>query len=347
MTRWLLPATVLAAFLSLGSSCFDRDDHSPTSPSVLDALVVEVSESSVPADGASTVKITGRIDPAARAEHPKLKFKTTEGVFTESTATPPKEVDREVAADGSASATLRSSRQVGPAEVTVLVENEQSVFAKASVTFTESAPGATLQLATPASAPADGATLSAVTATVASGLPSGSRTVTFKTNLGQFADNSMKTTTDTADADNRARADLVSPVTTGTARLTASVDGVTVERSILFTQALPDDIIVGVDRSVLEASNETEGKTTVTVRLLRDVGSVSDNTPIEVSVVAVDGGAEIPMRVENLGPVSGNSETFTLIAGPITFRGPAEVVVTVDGSTARGSALIEVVAAEP
>lgn len=339
-------SAALLAFLALGSSCFDPDDHSPTSPAVQSAITVVASATTLPADGVSTVVITGTIDPVARAANPKLVFKTTRGEFVEAAAdaTDKTEVERQVGLDGSTTATLRSSRQVGPAEVTVSVANRDSVFARVTVDFVASDPSDTIGLvAAAASAPADGATLTALTATLDEGIAAGTE-VQFKTTRGTFVDNGMKTTTQPAGADRRARADLESPVEPGRARLTAEVDGVTAQLFFDFNHALPDTILVTSDRSLLEASNETAGKSQVTVTLLRDVGEVSDTTPVQVRVVAQDDGAEIPARLEGLGPTDGGSTTFTLIVGPVTFRGLANIEARVDGAGAVGTALIEIVA---
>lgn len=337
---------LLGVVLTAGD-CFDPDEHLPTAPATLEALQVTLSSATIPADGTSTLTVTGAIDPRAESANRTLVFTTSDGIFLEATATPFRTVERTVEPSGEASVTLRSSHNVGSVEITVQVKDKPEVVFRTSVEFSRADPAGTLGfLALPASVPADLETLTPVTVEIDERLPSGSRTVTFTTNRGTFATatNSAGTTaTATAEADQRARVDLKSPLDPGTARLTAAVDGVVVETSLEFVAALPQTILVTPTKVALPATNTDAGTTPVAVRLLRDAGKVSPTT-VQARLLEEASGAELAALIRGLVPSNASGETtFTLTAGSLTYRGPAIIEVRVEGASAVGRARIEIV----
>lgn len=336
------PALLVAILTLCITGCYEPDDHSPTAPAVRNALVLFVSADSIPADGVSSLVVTAKIDPAATTANRTLVFTTNDGSFVEATGADAKTLERVVDAQGEASATLRSSRNVRPVEITVTVKEVSTVVARTTVSFTEAPAAETLSFVeSPASAPADGATRSPVTVAIAASLPSTSREVSFTTSLGTFAQSGNSSHAATAGSDHRARADLISPDAPGQARLTAEVDGVTVQTFVDFVAALPETILVFPAKSRLEATQEAAGSTQVAVTLLRSVGQVS-STVVQPRLVAADTRQVLPASFSALQPTR-RETTFTLTVGPIAYRGLADLEVQVPGSSEVGTARIEII----
>ncbi len=184
--------------------------------------------------------------------------------------------------------------------------------------------------AAPSSGPADGVTPLMVSATVAARLPAGRRTVTFRTTLGQVLPVAID-----ADGSNMARTSLVS-TTTGTARITATVDGATAETTAQFTSALPDRVNVAPDAVALKSGEST----TIRVTLLRATGTVSPHLEVSYSATTSTGAAIGSFSRVTLAENSVATATFnvgtTAYLGPVTIRASAEGGVT-------GTATLQVV----
>ncbi len=331
----------------VAGACHKPEEFSPSSPEVQDALKISLSASSLPADGVATLVITAQIDPRALPANRKLVFKAEDGAFLEATTEPFRQVERTVDVNGRATVTLRSSRNVRPVGISVEVMAKPTVFARATVNFVRADPGGTIAfIGTASSAPADGATLTPVTVEISAELPTGRRTVTFNTNRGTFAQGGTTTATATAGADNGARVDLKSAADAGPARLTATVDGVTIDHVVDFTQAFPDAIVVTPAKVRLQATTGEQGMTNVKVDLVRNVGTAS-RTALTVTVVQVSSNDNLPVLIGGLSPTNAGSATFTLTIGalPSTSLGFAEIQVRVPDSSVVGRATIEIVAA--
>ena len=139
--------------------------------------------------------------------------------------------------------------------------------------------------------PADGASLTRLTARVAPELPQQSRTVVFRTSAGEFAthqtDGNAREAAVAADAGNVAVVDLKSPWSRATVRLSATVANVTARQSLQAVRASPDTIIVDADKvTVTRAGGDT---VTVTITLTRDSGQVTDGTLVTYHAVGADG----------------------------------------------------------
>ena len=243
------------AVIALGlpaCSNFHESRYLPTSPDWQNALQLTVDKPSIPADGFSTATLTARISPNASAANRTIEFTTTVGAFVGATGDG-KMIESVVASDGVTSVQLRSSRTVETATVTATVKGNDEFTKQQTVTFDAvSAEDILRVFATTAPIPADGASITPITAEVAAGLPAGRREVTFTTSLGTFVadpaapvegDSARRTIAVEADGSNRAVAYLRSLNTElGQAVVTAKVDStpaVSANTSVQFVRAFP------------------------------------------------------------------------------------------------------------
>ena len=144
---------------------------------------------------------------------------------------------------------------------------------------------------------------------MASSLPAGRRTVTFRSTIGSLASASVE-----ADGSNVARTTLTS-LQLGTARITATVDGSSAETTADFTTSLPDRLFVSPSAVELKPG----GSTSIRVTLLKNNGAVSPR--LEVTYSAVTGAG---------APIVGAFSSITLADGGIstaTFNVPANATV--------------------
>jgi hypothetical protein len=293
-----------------------------------ETLDVFVSRASIEADGFSTTVITAILKRAAPSQQPVIKFETSAGTLI----APGQPTGRAVAltadATGRAVVELQSDKTIGPVRVRVTALDLPYEF---TVTFTAVNPASIITMSVaPSSAPADGVTALLVSAAVAAGLPTGRRTVTFRTTIGQL-------TPLTADADgsNVARSSLVG-TTTGVARITATVDGITAETTAQFTPALPDRIFVAPDAVELKSG----GSTTIRVTLTRITGNVSPRLEVSYSAKTNTGASIGSFSRVTLAENSDGSATFNV--GTTTYIGPVTITATVEGGAA-GTAPVQIV----
>ena len=158
----------------------------------------------------------------------------------------------------------------------------------------------------------------AIAATVAPGLPAQRRTVTFTTTLGELIPAAIE-----ADGSNVARTSLVSAIT-GTARITATVDGTTAETTVQFNPALPDRVHISVDAAELRSGESTS----LRVTLIRTNGTVSPHLSVTYSARTSTNGAIGSFSAVTLAENSIATATFNLgttsYLGPLTIRATAE-----------------------
>jgi len=287
--RRLAPAALLLASLA---ACYDKSDYSPTAAQVDRILVLTAANdaTSLPADGFSRLRLEARLLGDPDFSKRTVVFTTSNGTLDGGTPGTNCTGCRLVPADGSGRAVidLVSSQLVGSAVVTASPQDAPGITASLAINFGPAAPNETLQfVAAPDRAPADGATLSTFTAGISPSLPPGSRNVTFQTTAGAFAPANTPTVQVSADAGNLASADLVSPRQITTARVSATVNGVTREASIRFERALPNVITAAVDLPIAPAEAST--KIHVTATLLRNVGTVTDGTVVTFRAAREDG----------------------------------------------------------
>lgn len=334
-------AWALAVLLPLAAGCHNPDDYSPTAPAFQGALELEVSTATLPADGFSRAALTARITPTADTDKRTVVLTVTAGTVVGSTAADGRSLMVTADESGVARAQLQSSRQLGTATVEATVQGVDGLVRRATVDFVAVDPDDIIRLAAAsASAPADDATRTTLTAEVAAGIPAGSRTVSFTTNLGTFAATGGATASAEADASNRVSVDLVSPAEVGEARITASVDGTSAEATVVFTTARPETVLVATDKFQLRAA--ADDSTQVTVTLVREVGTPTAGATVTYAAVDPATGADLGFTFRNrtLSDASGEA-TATLIAGDTPFRGTATVRASVGSVT--GSTEIQIV----
>jgi hypothetical protein len=347
-------ATVAMCCLALtAAACgawFDNDEFLPTSPSVAGALTLTPAATSIPANGFSTVLISASISPDATAERRTVVFETTAGTFA-GTGTPEQtSIERTVDGSGTATAELRSSRTLESARVTASVKGVTGLSREVLVSFTGAASDAIIRVSSSSgSAPADGETITTITAEVAPDLPAARRTVTFRTTLGRFAgdvgdddDQGVTSIEVAADGSNRATAFLRSPSSrVGTAFVTASVDAtpaVSATTAVLFTRAAPTQVLVTASQPTA-AANFTS-IISVRATLVRDPGVATEGTIVTFRAEDANGD-ERGVFAEVTRSNSSGTATADFAAGPFAAPGPMRIFATAEGVT--GSTVVQVV----
>jgi adhesin/invasin len=245
-------------------------------------LTIETSSAEIGADGFSTATITARLTVNGNRQQP-IKFSTSLGTLVR-TASGTGGVTDTITADvqGVATIFLRSEATVGTAVVTA----EMSGFTRqVLVAFKAVNPNDIITVrAEPSSVPADGSTGNGtvIYATVSPSIPQAQRQVKFDASNGSF----VGSATVTPDASNVAHITLKSS-TAGTSIVTATVSGFTARTTVDFARALPDNIFVQSNDSVLTRNGNNS--TQITVTLTRAVGQVSNNTVVVYSAVDANG----------------------------------------------------------
>ena len=135
-----------------------------------------------------------------------------------------------------------------------------------------------------------------------------------------------------ADAGGRASADLISPKTITTARVSATVNGVTREVAIQFVRALPTLITAAVDTPIAPAAAST--KIHVTATLLRDQGMVTDGTVVTFQATTADGK---PVGVFTNVTTSMNGMAGADFLPDTTTPGTVTITVGAQGTSVTGS----------
>jgi len=337
-----LLVTALAAGALFAGRCYEKKDYSPTAPPTAEALVLTTAsgQTSLPADGVSRLQIIARISPDADADKRTVLFSTTAGTLV-GTANASNQIA--VAADvtGTASVELRSAQQVGIAVVTAQVQNVAGLSRQLTVSFTAADAGSVIQfVAAPATAPADGASISTFTVQLSPSLPLGAQ-VQFQATAGRFQPEGAATVTRTADGSYRVSADLASPTTIVTGRVTATANNVSQQTTIDFVRALPDVITVATG-GTFEVSPSTSTGVTVTGTFLRNVGTVSQGTVATFRATTSSGGPIGFFRDVTTVSASGTA-TATFLAGQTDYRGPVTITVGAQGSSVTGTTGITIV----
>ena len=289
---------------------------------------VAASRTSLPADGFSRTVITAFLRKPGTLEQRGVKFETSAGLLIASGQESPHVVTITADSTGKAEVELQSEKTPGTARVRVTTLEIPHEF---SITFTPVDPAQIITLVTErASAPADGVTPLGVSASVAAGLPSGRRTVIFRSTLGQVIPTIVE-----ADGSNVARTNLVS-TTTGVAQITATVDGSTAETTAQFTVAHPDRLHVSLDAAELKSG----GSTTVRVTLTRTKGSVSPHLRMSYSAKTSAGASIGSFSAITLAENGLATATFNV--GTTSYVGPVTITATAEGDE-RASATLKIV----
>jgi len=314
---------VAALALAVLGGCYKKSDFSPSEPLVSSVITLSSPSGamSLPADGFSRLRLEARLPGDPTFANRTVVFTTTAGTLSGGTAGTNCTGCVNVVADGSgiARVDLISAQQVGSATVTASPAAAPGIIASLSIDFVAANPDDILHfVAAPDRAPADGATLSTFTVAISPSLPTTSRQVTFAATAGTIVPPNPVN----ADAGNRASADLQSPRTITSARVTATVNGVTREVPIRFERALPKIITVNANPAVATAAEGTTIQITAT--LIRDQGTVTDGTVVTFRAVRADG---TPVGgFTNVTTTTNGTATATFLPRTTT---PGTVIVTV------------------
>lgn len=339
-------ALALLALLCLPcAACYNKSDYSPTAP--LANQVITLSSTSgattLPADGFSRVRLEARLPGDPAFANRTVVFTTTAGTLSGGTpGTNCNNTCQNVTADGSGVARidLISSQQVGTAVVTATPTGATGIIASLSINFVAATPDDTIRfVSAPAHVPADGATLSTYTVAISPSLPPGSRAVTFQTTAAGttfVAPASGQSVTVNTDAGGQASADLRSPVTITTGRVTATVNGVTREVQVSFEKAAATSITVGVDNPVVPAATSTKVRVTATLR--HDQGFATDGT--QVTFQANREGSTDPLGIFTNVTLTTNGVATADFLPNTTTGGVVILTVGAEGTSRTGTARI-------
>ncbi|HEY0283855.1 MAG TPA: hypothetical protein VGC23_00585, partial [Vicinamibacterales bacterium] len=278
---------------------------------------VSASRSTLPADGFSKAVITARLRRPAPLQQRTVTFETSAGILIASGQSSARVLTVTADAAGEAQVELQSEKTVGTARVRVTT---LTITHELAIQFAPVDPTQIITVTTErSSAPADGVTPLAVAATVAPGLPAQRRTVTFTTTLGEMIPAAIE-----ADGSNVARTSLVS-TTTGTARITATVDGTTAETTVRFNPALPDRVHLSVDAAELRSGESSN----LRVTLIRTNGSVSPHLSVTYAARTSTNAAIGSFSAVTLAESSIATATFNL--GTTSYQGPLTITATAEG----------------
>jgi hypothetical protein len=348
----VVPLAALLSAVGCGT-WFDKDAFSPSSPSVVGALQLERSPAAIPADGFSTTLVTATLSADAALTHRTVVFATTAGTFA-GAPDDGRTLERTVELSTStATAQLRSSRTVEVARVTATVKDVPGLGREVLVTFTAPTVSDIITVSAPASALADGATITPVTAEISGALPADRRTVRFTTTFGGFVgdpnitDGSATSSTEAdADGGNRAVAYLRSPSSgIGVAFVTARVDStpaVSATTQVQFTRAAAQQVLVTVDKAAL--TQDDTSSLMVTATLVREPGVPTEGTIVTFRAVD-EGGVERGLFTKVERSNASGVATAEYSPGSLTPIGRITISASADGHS--DSAQVQIVAVPP
>jgi hypothetical protein len=340
-------SAILAALLLAAGCTYKKSDYSPTESLTNKVIVLDPpSTATLPADGFSRVRLSARLVGEPAFDKRGVVFSTSNGTLEGGDAVDNCTGCKKVNADGAGNAfiDLVSSQRVGSAVVKAWPADSPGITASVTLDFVATQPDETIQfVSAPAKAPADGATLSTFTVAISPSLPSGSRQVTFTATNGKFQPGDVSSIPVPTDAGGRASADLKSPREITTARVTATVNGVSRETSIRFERALPDRITVAVDPATAVVGAST--KIRVTATLLRDIGLVTDGTVVTFRAESADGTQVGVFTNVTTSTASGTTSTASADFFPgTTPPGFITIIVGVQDSSVTGRAQVQLTA---
>ncbi|HXU33959.1 MAG TPA: hypothetical protein VN851_25585 [Thermoanaerobaculia bacterium] len=337
----VLSALTILALASNG--CYKQSDFEP--PAIVEESLVLGTVggvTSLPADGVSRLRLVAQVDPRADLGKRTVIFSTSGGTLVGGNPSG-QAGEREVAADGTGQATIElvSAQQVGPAVVGARVKEVPGLSRTLAIGFTAADVNGVIRfVASPPSAPADGATKSVFTVEVSSALPLGTQ-VAFATSGGLFAPENAAAATRSIDGSFRATVELVSPGAIGTGIVTATANQVTRQAQISFVRALPNRILVSTGGKVTAQAGLTD-PVTVTASFQRDIGNVTPGTSA-VFTATDSSGREIGLFRDASTVNASGTAAATFLAGTTTYRGPVTITVSAQGGTVFGTATIEIV----
>jgi hypothetical protein len=327
--------------LSALAGCAELDQ--PQDPDAV--LSLTATPQALPANGFATATIVAEIDQRTAERFRDIAFKTTLGRFPAGTSSSATTILVTANEDGRASATLQSAASAGVATVTAEIRDGDAVKVSREITVAFDPVAASQVIVLDVGrfeAPADGATVTDLIARIDPNVPPAQRLVTFTTSLGGLGSPNVTSAQVVANSTNEARIGLVSPRDTGTATVTASLNGLAVRGNVVFTDALPDRMslrVVGAFR----VGPTFATKVTLAATLFRDTGTVTRGTDVTFEAVDDSSGHAFGFfSAITPSDVSGNvGAEFT--PGNTVERGVATVTARVRGSNVTSSVKIEVV----
>jgi hypothetical protein len=335
---------LLAVLLLTTGGCYKQGNYSPTDPQVAGALTLSTADGtqSISADGLSRLTLVARIAANADSDKRVITFTTSSGSFVGAAAGSGATIDVTAGSDGRALAILQSSQRVETAIVTAAVKGAGTVSAQLQIRFTAPSPDDVIRfVAAPATAPADGATVTLFTVAVSPSVSTG--TVTFTSTAGAFPPTPVP-----IGIDHTATAGLTSPKTPGVAAVSATLNtgsgsnGFSRQTSVRFDPALPNVITVVVDNLTVMPG----GKVHVTAHLTRPVGQVTANTVVVFSAKDASGndvgGFENVTVVQPGASASDSIATADYLPGAAAAPGPVTIFVGTDPPSVTGSTTITV-----
>lgn len=335
---------LLAAALPWAPGCHESGDYTPTESRVsrFMSLASADGRTTLPADGVSRLLLVATISADADPDRRTIVFTTSAGTLIGGQAAA--SGGRQVTADatGRALVELQSAEQVGDAIVQAQVVAAPELVRQVLISFVEADPGSVIRfVAAPATAPADGATLSTFTVQLAPTLPAGTE-VTFTATQSGFGGAAAPTVTVPVDGSFRASADLESPAAIGFARVTATAAGFSQDARIDFHRALPDLVTVAVSAATVAASSDAS--VTVTGTFLRDVGTVTTGTVATFTAVDAAGAPVGQFRnVTAIGQATPSVATADFFPGTTAVRGLVTIRVGTAEGSATGTGTVEIV----
>jgi hypothetical protein len=308
-------------------------------------LTLTASTTAVPADGFSTITITAQISTQADERYRDVIFSTTLGTFPTADSDFPRRIVASADSDGRAAVSLQSSPQTGTAVVTAEIRDGDAVKVARTIEVTfeplKSSDVIEIQAASP-TAPADGASVTAILAKVADAMPLSQRNVLFTTTSGSFGAPLPQQATVSAGSNSVAVIGLISPREPSVALVTATVNGRQSQTTVQFEHALPDSSTMSVFGSLqLKATFAT--KINLNVELFRTVGEVTAGTVVRFRTFD-DSTGNMFGFFSGVTPSDDNGMVVAQFTpGNTTERGEATIRARVEGTGVLAQVKIEII----
>jgi hypothetical protein len=325
------------------TACFSSDDDGEDEVvSETAYITLTASPESINADGASSSAVTAVLtDNTGQlgAKGTSVTFSTTLGAFSNGSATYQTTISND---SGSVTVSLISSTTAGIAKVTVTSNGvTQSTTVEFTATSVVSETAYITLTASPESINADGASSSAITATLTdnTGEPVAKGTsVTFSTTLGAFSNGSATYQTTTPDDSGTVTISLISSTTEGAAKITAVSNGITQRTTVVFTSTTSETAYIALAASPESINADGASSSAITATLTDNTGEpVAKGTSLTFSTTLgtfSNGSA----TYQTTTPDDSGIVTVSLISS--TTAGTAEVTAASNGVTQTTSVVL-------
>jgi hypothetical protein len=179
--------------------------------------------------------------------------------------------------------------------------------------------------------PADTETTSTISLHITPDALAANRSISLSTTLGKFS-NSQKATTLTVDAHGDGTFTL-SSADIGVATVTATVKGISVDTTLNFQAAPPDDLLLTADHYILDTTQSA----VITVMLFRDPGNGVVTNPQKVNFSITGTGADQLILPAFAYSTAGNASAT--LSNPAAIKGSFIVSVSINNS--KGIAIVK------